>query len=73
MTVAQALHFKWFGVPLQLPFIFLAMLTSVIQALVFTLLSTIYIFLMLPHEHDHHGHEMDDALAPGYPVPERHA
>ncbi|MCP4633745.1 MAG: F0F1 ATP synthase subunit A [candidate division Zixibacteria bacterium] len=38
------------GLPLQLPFIFLAMLTSFVQALVFTLLSTIYFTLMFPHE-----------------------
>lgn len=38
------------GIPLQVPFIFLAILTSFIQALVFTLLSTIYFVLMLPHE-----------------------
>ncbi len=38
------------GLPLQLPFYLLAMLTSVIQAVVFSLLSTIYIFLMLPHD-----------------------
>jgi len=38
------------GIPLQLPFYLLAILTSAIQALVFSLLSTIYIFLMLPHE-----------------------
>jgi F-type H+-transporting ATPase subunit a len=37
------------GVPLQIPFIFLALLTSFIQALVFTLLSTIYFALMMPH------------------------
>lgn len=49
-----------FGLPLHLPFLFLALLTSTIQALVFTVLSTIYILLMLPHEHEHeheHGHE----------------
>ncbi|MBK6899919.1 MAG: F0F1 ATP synthase subunit A [bacterium] len=50
-----------FGLPIQVPIMFLAMLTSTIQALVFTLLSTIYIALMLPHgEHEHaaagHGH-----------------
>jgi F-type H+-transporting ATPase subunit a len=39
------------GIPFQVPFIFLALLTSFIQALVFTLLSTIYILLWLPHEH----------------------
>jgi len=39
------------GIPFQIPFIFLALLTSFIQALVFTLLSTIYILLWLPHEH----------------------
>ncbi len=42
------------GVPLQLPFMMLAMLTGTIQALVFTLLSTIYITLMLPHEEHEH-------------------
>jgi F-type H+-transporting ATPase subunit a len=38
------------GVPLQIPFMFLALLASTIQALVFTLLATIYISQMLPHE-----------------------
>jgi len=38
------------GFPFQIPFILLAMLTSTIQALVFTMLSTIYFFMMLPHE-----------------------
>ena len=42
------------GIPLQLPFIFLAILTSFIQALVFMLLSTIYFAMMLPHEEEHH-------------------
>ncbi len=40
------------GIPLHFPFILLAMLMSTIQALVFTLLSTIYIMQVLPHEHD---------------------
>ncbi len=44
------------GLPLQLPFLFLALLTSTLQALVFTVLSTIYILLMLPHDdHEHEG------------------
>ncbi len=44
------------GIPFQVPFILLAFMTSFIQALVFTLLSTIYILLWLPHEHEeHHG------------------
>lgn len=38
------------GIPFEIPFIFLALLTGTIQALVFTLLSTIYFSLMLPHE-----------------------
>ncbi|MBU8933676.1 MAG: F0F1 ATP synthase subunit A [candidate division Zixibacteria bacterium] len=42
------------GVPLQLPFYFLGLLLSTIQALVFTLLSTIYILMMLPHEEHAH-------------------
>jgi F-type H+-transporting ATPase subunit a len=44
------------GIPFQVPFIFLAFMTSFIQALVFTLLSTIYILLWLPHEHEEAGH-----------------
>jgi F-type H+-transporting ATPase subunit a len=42
------------GIPFQIPFYFLGMLLSTIQALVFTLLSAIYILLMLPHEEEHH-------------------
>jgi len=42
------------GIPLQLPFMFLALLTSFIQALVFMLLSTIYFAMMLPHDEEHH-------------------
>lgn len=42
------------GLPLQVPFIFLALLTGTIQALVFTLLSTIYFLLMFPHEEEKH-------------------
>jgi F-type H+-transporting ATPase subunit a len=38
------------GVPLQVPFIFLAILTSTIQALVFMLLSTVYFLMMMPHD-----------------------
>jgi F-type H+-transporting ATPase subunit a len=45
------------GLPLQFPFLFLAMLTSTIQALVFALLSTVYIALMLPHEDHGEMHE----------------
>lgn len=40
------------GVPLHFPFLFLELLVGVIQAFVFTLLSTIYIAMMLPHEHE---------------------
>jgi len=51
-----ALHVP-FGFPIQVPFMFLGLLTTLIQALVFMLLSTIYISLVLPH-HDHDpGHE----------------
>jgi len=37
------------GIPLQTPFLFLSILTSLMQALVFTLLSSVYIFLSDPH------------------------
>jgi len=46
-----------FGLPLQLPFMFLALLTGAIQAMIFTVLSTIYILLMLPHDDHEHEHE----------------
>ena len=42
------------GLPIQFPFLILSMLLGTIQALVFSLLSTIYISLMLPHE-EHEG------------------
>jgi F-type H+-transporting ATPase subunit a len=48
-----------FGLPLQLPFMFLALLTSTLQALVFTVLSTIYFLLMLPHGEHEHEHEAE--------------
>lgn len=41
------------GFPLHLPFMFLALLTSAIQALVFSMLSTIYFMLVLPHDEEH--------------------
>jgi F-type H+-transporting ATPase subunit a len=47
------------GVPLQLPFMFLALLTGTLQALVFTVLSTIYFLLMLPHDDHEHAHEAE--------------
>jgi F-type H+-transporting ATPase subunit a len=39
------------GIPLQVPFYFLGLLMSTIQALVFASLAAVYIALMLPHEH----------------------
>lgn len=42
------------GLPLHLPFIFLALLTSFVQALVFALLATIYFSLMSHHEEESH-------------------
>jgi F-type H+-transporting ATPase subunit a len=65
-------HNPLVGVPLHLPFLFLALLTSTIQALVFALLSAIYILLVLPHhEHEHHEesnpHEVHHPEHPGLP------
>lgn len=42
------------GLPLNVPFILLGLLLSTVQALVFTLLSTIYILLMIPADEGHH-------------------
>lgn len=56
-VVLGALSMAWshlpIGVPLHLPFVLLAIIFSVVQALVFTSLSTIYIYTMLPHEGAH--------------------
>lgn len=62
---AELAWWQLFGLPLQLPFMMLALLTGTIQALVFSLLSTIYIFLMLPHEEHGHGHEQHQASSHG--------
>ena len=44
------------GAPIHFPFLLLAMVTGTIQAFVFTLLSTVYIAMILPHEESHaHG------------------
>lgn len=53
-----------FGVPLHFPFLFFEILVGVIQAFVFTLLSTVYISMMLPHEHDTspEGHDGKEAV-----------
>lgn len=40
--------------PIQIPFMFLGLLTSVMQAMVFTLLSMIYILLSVPHPQENH-------------------
>jgi F-type H+-transporting ATPase subunit a len=56
VTATAFLHLP-FGLPLQLPFIFLALLTGTIQALVFTLLSTVYFSMMVSgHEEHEAGH-----------------
>jgi F-type H+-transporting ATPase subunit a len=48
---------SWFpGFPFQVPFYAIALIGSTVQALVFTLLSTIYIALMLPHGHEDGAH-----------------
>lgn len=40
--------------PIQVPFMFLGLLTSVMQAMVFTLLTAIYILLSVPHSEEIH-------------------
>lgn len=45
-----------FFIPFQIPFLFLSLLLGTIQALIFSLLATIYIFMVFPHEEGHeHG------------------
>lgn len=49
VALTRALHWPPI-LPLQIPFLFLGLLTSFVQAFVFALLTTIYLALMLPHE-----------------------
>jgi len=54
VTILSFIPGNYVGLPLHLPFIFLAMLTSFVQALVFALLATIYFSLMSHHEEENH-------------------
>jgi F-type H+-transporting ATPase subunit a len=57
LVVIAIPHVGGLGIPFQLPFMFLAMLASTIQALVFSLLATIYLSQVLPHGHEEeHAH-----------------
>jgi F-type H+-transporting ATPase subunit a len=53
------------GLPLQFPFYLLGMLTSLIQAVVFSLLTVIYLFLMLPHHPSTGGDEQTASAGRG--------
>lgn len=58
VTLSTAVVFwpDMLGIPFHLPFVLLAMLLSTIQALVFTLLATVYISMVLPHENHQEEH-----------------
>lgn len=60
VSMLKPLHIP-VGVPIHTPFLFLEILVSLIQAFVFSLLSTVYIAMMMPH--DDHGHEEHGATA----------
>jgi len=49
VSILAFLHLP-LGIPIHFPFVFLAMLTGTVQALVFSVLSTIYFLMMFPHE-----------------------
>lgn len=60
-TVIETLMGMGHGLPIQLPIVFLAVLTSFVQAFVFTCLASIYIGTKVAHDEPHgeesHGHE----------------
>lgn len=64
ITILKFSHLP-FGLPLHALFFPLALLSSALQAMVFTVLSTIYILLMLPHDH---GHGTEDAVLEHSPI-----
>lgn len=43
------------GFPIHVLFMFLGLVMSAVQALVFALLTTVYLYMALPHEHEEHG------------------
>jgi F-type H+-transporting ATPase subunit a len=49
------------GFPIHVLFMFLGLVMSAVQALVFALLTTVYLYMALPHEHDE-GEHLDDHL-----------
>lgn len=59
MSVALKTPTPIIGVPLHLPFYFLVLLLSTIQAVVFSLLAGIYLMLMMPHAEHHEKHPAD--------------
>lgn len=71
ILIGLAVKFTHGFIPAQAPMYFLAMFTSVVQAMVFSILTCVYIALMTVHEdhghadhgHDGHGH---DAAAPAH-------
>lgn len=53
-------------IPIQFPLLIFGVLKSVIQALVFSVLTAAYLVIMVSHEDDHgHGHGDEDALVEG--------
>ncbi|HTR97739.1 MAG TPA: F0F1 ATP synthase subunit A [Candidatus Acidoferrales bacterium] len=58
ISILSGLHLP-FGLPIHALFFPLALLGSALQAMVFTVLTTIYLLLMLPHEHHESGHEAE--------------
>lgn len=66
---AASVATRW--IPIQFPILFLAVLTSLVQAMVFALLSCIYISLVSHHEEDHEHHaEAHHAELPHEPAPQ---
>jgi F-type H+-transporting ATPase subunit a len=60
LTLALSMHLP-VGIPLQFLAFPLVLIFSTVQALVFSLLSAVYIALMLPHEEHHDDHEHHEA------------
>lgn len=56
ITIFQA---TWFPIPLQLPLLVFGIFTSAVQALVFSMLTTIYLATFLTHEHEHDEHHSE--------------
>ena len=67
-TLLSLVGAKWAGfLPMQFPILVLSVITGVVQAMVFSMLTAIYLLLALPHDHGHEN-ELNEEEAPAHAI-----